>query len=161
MALRVVGTIKVLIVQQPCLVLTDMRHTYLHRVQFWTLIFHIEISYDKDAMKHKWNKKKFRNKMRISHVIFAFYCFSTMEQKHAIANTELWSHWHNTQWSLVTQPMLQLRLNWSELRSMDCYHQIFCRFWKCKRKVPPPSLLNFQKSPFTPPKDEKNLPLGG
>ena len=50
--------------------------------------------------------------------------------------------------TLVTQPMLQLRPNWSELRSMDYYHQIFCRFQKCKRKVPPLS------------KDEKNLPLG-
>ena len=49
---------------------------------------------------------------------------------------------------LVTQPMLQLRPNWSELRSMDYYHQIFCRFRKCKRKVPPPSPLSndFEKS---------------
>ena len=53
--------------------------------------------------------------------------------------------------SLVTQPMLQLRPNWTELRSMDYYHQIFCRFRKCKRKVPPPSPLSTQKSPFTPP----------
>ena len=52
--------------------------------------------------------------------------------------------------SLVTQPMLQLRPNWSELRSMDYYHQIFCRFQKCKRKVPPPSPLSndFEKSWF-------------
>ena len=40
--------------------------------------------------------------------------------------------------SLVTQPMLQLRPNWSELRSMDYYHQIFCRFRKCKQKLLPP-----------------------
>ena len=53
---------------------------------------------------------------------------------------------------LVTQAMLQLRPNWSELRSMDCYHQIFCRFRKCKQKLPPPSPLSTQKSPFTPPK---------
>ena len=44
-------------------------------------------------------------------------------------------------YALVTQPMLQLRPNWTELRSMDYYHQIFCRFRKCKRKVPPPSPL--------------------
>ena len=52
--------------------------------------------------------------------------------------------------SLVTQPMLQLRPNWTELRSMDYYHQIFCRFRKCKRKVPLPSLLSndFEKSCF-------------
>ena len=31
--------------------------------------------------------------------------------------------------TLVTQPMLQLRPNWTELRSMDYYHQIFCRFF--------------------------------
>ena len=43
---------------------------------------------------------------------------------------------------------------------MDSYIQILCRFQKCKRKVPPPSLLSNEKSPFTPPKDEKNLPLG-
>ena len=42
--------------------------------------------------------------------------------------------------SLVTQPILQLRPNWSLLRSMDLYNQIFCRFQKCNQKVPPPSL---------------------
>ena len=33
---------------------------------------------------------------------------------------------------------------------MDYYHQIFCRFRKCKRKVPPPSPLSndFEKSFF-------------
>ena len=44
--------------------------------------------------------------------------------------------------TLVTQPMSQLRPNWSELRSMNYYHQIFCRFRKCKRKVPPLSPLS-------------------
>ena len=43
--------------------------------------------------------------------------------------------------TLVTQPMLQLRPNCTELRSMDLYNQILCRFQKCKRKVPPPSPL--------------------
>ena len=47
--------------------------------------------------------------------------------------------------------MSQLRPNCTELRSMDYYHQIFCRFRKCKRKVPPPSLLSndFEKSCFS------------
>ena len=46
--------------------------------------------------------------------------------------------------------MLQLRPNCTELRSMDYYHQIFCRFQKCKGKVPPPSSLSndFEKSCF-------------
>ena len=44
--------------------------------------------------------------------------------------------------ALVTQPMSQLAPNWSESRSMDYYHQIFCRFRKCKRKVPQPSPLS-------------------
>ena len=50
--------------------------------------------------------------------------------------------------TLVTQPMLQLRPNCLELRSMDYYNQIFCRFRKCKQKVPPPSPLSndFEKS---------------
>ena len=50
--------------------------------------------------------------------------------------------------SLVTQPMLQLRPNQTELRSMDYSNQIFCRFRKRKRKVPPPALLrnDFEKS---------------
>ena len=52
--------------------------------------------------------------------------------------------------SLVTQPMLQHRPNPTELRSMDSYIRILCRFQKCKRKVPPPSLLSNEKSPFTP-----------
>ena len=63
--------------------------------------------------------------------------------------------------SLVTQPMSQLWPNRSELRSMDYYHQIFCRFRKCKRKVPPPSPLSTQKLPFTPPKEDFSHHLGG
>ena len=47
--------------------------------------------------------------------------------------------------SLVTQPILQCRPNPTELRSMDYYHQIFCTLRKCKRKVPPPSLLRNEK----------------
>ena len=47
--------------------------------------------------------------------------------------------------TLVTQLMLQRRPNRSELRSMDSYIQIICRFQKCKRKVPPPSLLSTKK----------------
>ena len=43
--------------------------------------------------------------------------------------------------TLVTQPMLQLRPNQMELRSMDLLNQILCRFQKYKRKVPPPSPL--------------------
>ena len=52
--------------------------------------------------------------------------------------------------TLVTQPMSQLRPNCTELRLMDYYHQIFCRFRKCKQKVPPPALLSndFEKSWF-------------
>ena len=45
--------------------------------------------------------------------------------------------------SLVTQPMLQLRPNQTELRSMDISNQIFCRFQKYKRKIPPPSPVFF------------------
>ena len=53
--------------------------------------------------------------------------------------------------SLVTQPMLQRRPNHTELRSMDSYIQILCRFQKCKQKVPPPSSLKkvfFQNLPW-------------
>ena len=52
--------------------------------------------------------------------------------------------------TLVTQPMLQRQPNRKELRSMDSYIQILCRFQKCKRKVPPPSPLSndFEKSFF-------------
>ena len=50
--------------------------------------------------------------------------------------------------SLVTQPMLQRRPNRTHLRSMDSCIQILCRFQKCKQKVPPPSLLSNEKSPF-------------
>ena len=39
--------------------------------------------------------------------------------------------------SLVTQPMLQSRPNRTELRSMDSYIQILCRYLKCKQKAPP------------------------
>ena len=60
--------------------------------------------------------------------------------------------------TLVTQPMLQRRPNRMELRSMDSYIQILYRFQQCKQNVPPLSLLSNEKSPFIPPKDEKNLP---
>ena len=41
--------------------------------------------------------------------------------------------------SLVTQSMMQRRPNPMELRSIDSYIQILCRFQKSKRKVPPSS----------------------
>ena len=50
--------------------------------------------------------------------------------------------------TLVTQPMLQRRPSQTELRLMDSYIQILCTFQKCKQKVPPPSLLSNEKSPF-------------
>ena len=40
--------------------------------------------------------------------------------------------------ALVTQPMMQRGPNPTELKSMGSYTQIFCRFQKCERKVPPP-----------------------
>ena len=48
--------------------------------------------------------------------------------------------------SLVTQPMLQCRPYCMELRSMDSYIQVLCRFQKCKRIAPQLSLLNNEKS---------------
>ena len=39
--------------------------------------------------------------------------------------------------SLVTQSMMQRRPNPTELRWMDSYIQILCKFQKCKQKVPP------------------------
>ena len=47
--------------------------------------------------------------------------------------------------TLVTQPMMQRRPNQTELRSMDSYTQILCRFQKSKQKVPPPSPLTSEK----------------
>jgi hypothetical protein len=49
-----------------------------------------------------------------------------------------------------TQPMLQRWLNQTELRSMESWFQILCRFQNCKRKVPPPFLLRNEKSTFPP-----------
>ena len=49
--------------------------------------------------------------------------------------------------SLVTQPMMQGQPNPTELRSMDSYIQILCRFQKSKPKVSPPSLPCTKKSP--------------
>ena len=51
----------------------------------------------------------------------------------------------NIVFTLVTQPMLQRRLNRTELRLMDSYIQILCRFQKCKRTVPPPPFLSTEK----------------
>ena len=46
--------------------------------------------------------------------------------------------------SLVTQPILQRRPNRTELRLMDSFIQILCRFQKSKRKVPPLSPLSYK-----------------
>ena len=43
--------------------------------------------------------------------------------------------------------MLQSGPNPTELRAMDFYSQILCRFQKSKRKVPPP-VLKIQKVVF-------------
>jgi hypothetical protein len=45
-----------------------------------------------------------------------------------------------------------------ELRSMDFYIQILCKFQESRRKVPPPSLSCSKKSPFTPPKEDFSYP---
>ena len=63
--------------------------------------------------------------------------------------------------ALVTQPMLQRRSNCTELWSMDSYIQILCRFQKSKQKVPPPSPLSTQKSPFNPQRMRKIFLWGG
>ena len=55
--------------------------------------------------------------------------------------------------------MLQCQPNRMDLRSMDFYIQILCRFQKSKQKVPPPSLLSNDKSPFATPKDEETEEL--
>jgi hypothetical protein len=52
--------------------------------------------------------------------------------------------------TLVTQPMMQRWPNPMELRSMDSYIQILCRFQKSKRKVPRLSPLSTKKSPNAP-----------
>ena len=57
--------------------------------------------------------------------------------------------------------MLQRQPNRTELRLMDSYIQILCRFQKCKQKVPPPSLLSNEKLPFIPHKEDFSHPLGG
>ena len=56
--------------------------------------------------------------------------------------------------------MMQRPPNPTELRLMDSYIQILCKFQKSKQKVPPPSPLSNEKSPFTPQK-ENFLILGG
>jgi hypothetical protein len=54
--------------------------------------------------------------------------------------------------------MMQHQPNRTELRSMDSYIQILCRFQKSKQKVLSPSLPCTKKSPFNPPKkDEKKI----
>ena len=50
--------------------------------------------------------------------------------------------------TLVTQPMLQCWPNCTEIKSMDSYIQILCRFQKCKQKVPPPLLIGNKKTHF-------------
>ena len=65
--------------------------------------------------------------------------------------------------TLVTQPMIQRRLNPTELRSIDCYIQILCRFQKSKQKVPPPPPPHqYSKITLHPPRKEHfSHPLGG
>ena len=53
-------------------------------------------------------------------------------------------------WTILiqNQTMLQHRPNRMELRSMDSYIQILCRFQKSERKVPPPSYPSGVKGDF-------------
>ena len=84
-----------------------------------------------------------------------FWPFGTSEIPGSVSEVFADNQSENEIWdrlTLVTQPMLQRPPNRTELRSMDSYIQILCRFQKCKRKVPPPSLLSNEKSPLTPPK---------
>ena len=64
-----------------------------------------------------------------------------------ISFSPLWNISYNQHYdiSLVTQPMM-LRWNCTELRSMDSYIQILCRFKKSMQKVPPSSLLCIKNS---------------
>ena len=64
----------------------------------------------------------------------------------------------NIVFTLVTQPMLQRLLNRTELRLMDSYIQILCRFQKCNQKVLPPSLMIMKNHPL-PPKGLKKSDL--
>ena len=57
--------------------------------------------------------------------------------------------------------MMPRRPNPTELRLMDSYIQILCRFQKSKQKVPPPSLPCTKKSPFTPQRMRKKSSFGG
>ena len=57
----------------------------------------------------------------------------------------------------VTQPMMQGWPNPMELRSMDSFIQILCIFQKCERKVPPPSPLSNEISPFTSHKGMRKI----
>ena len=91
---------------------------------------------------------------RLSRELAFYFTFCLEVNKNTRIAENIWLTFWRDKWrsvfdvALVTQPMSQLRLNWSELRSMDYYHQIICRFRKCKRKVPPPSLLSndFERS---------------
>ena len=64
--------------------------------------------------------------------------------------------------TLATQPMMQRQPNTTDLRSMDSYNQILCRFQKSKLKLHrPPSVLKNPPLPPDPPRDDKFLPLAG
>ena len=81
-----------------------------------------------------WNKKF--SKIKHLHIIFSW-----------IQSTfHIWGNFRCNviEATLVTHPMLQLRPNCMELRSMDLFNQILCWFQKCKQKDPPPSLPPFE-----------------
>ena len=98
------------------------------------------------VIKHtkNWQKNivKIRNSETIPRSNINRICKKNRENKKFFFS---WKHPVNKyKTSLVTQPMLQLRPNRSDPRSMDLSDQILCRFQKCKRKVPP-SLPPFEK----------------
>ena len=72
--------------------------------------------------------------------------------------------WDGVNWSakktLVTQPLMQRIPNCTELRLMDSYIQIVCRFKKSMQKVPPPSLLCTKNHPLPPQRMIFFLSLG-
>ena len=79
---------------------------------------------------------------------------ASLASKTSLASSTLTALFHQkTSWSsLVTQPMMQRWQNRTELRSMDSFIQILCRFQKSKQKVPPPSLSFTKKITLYPHK---------
>ena len=108
----------------------------------------------KDVHTELFKADSFAGKYNITECSVCFSCCGVSELKYfrqiIWRDQDIIELFHTVS-SLVTPPKIKRQPNPTELRLMDSYIQILCRFQKSKRKFPPPSLLCTKKKTLYQP----------